>query len=176
MNKIKYVSRQDDVDYYIYSPSVFSKYWFSYEKDDEPDYWKNFQHSLRMLKLYLFNRYKVLYIVKDNITVGHIVISFNIKEIKGSEKSDIIIGPKWVAPRFRGKGYGTKLLQFALNSNLIDFSNAYEMISISNISSIRVVEKCGYEKYANARKGRFGKILIDENGSWFLYKYVKDKR
>ncbi len=173
MKRVRYVGQRDDIDFYLFTPTIFSRYWFSYTKEDEPDYWKEKNHSYRMIKLLLFNKYRVLYAVKNHITVGHMVISRNYNEVECATRRDIIIGPKWVAPSCRGNGYGTVMLKFALESGLFNFDNAYEMISSVNYASIRVVEKCGYIKVTNARRGKFGKIIFDKEGSWRLYRYSK---
>ena len=48
------------------------------------------------------------------------------------------------APELRGKGYGTQLLNAALNQMQ---GNVYSHILKTNTASIRVHEKCGFRKY-----------------------------
>ena len=171
MKRLTYITQYKDIDYYLFKPSVFSRYWFGYKKEDEPDYWKKRVHSMRMLKLLFFNKYRVVYAVKDGIAIGHLVVSYNFKEIENATRRDVVIGPKWVAPSYRGLGYGTEILNFVLSSDIFSFDFAYEMISGVNYASIRVAEKCGYIKVSNARRGKFGKVLFDKNGSWCIYRY-----
>ena len=119
--RINFITKINDIEIFMFKPTLFSQYWFHYEIQDQPDYWKRMFHKLRMTKLFLFNKYLVFYGVKDGITIGHIVVSRNAHEFEGASKKDIIIGPKWTAPRFRGLGYGSELLRGVLSSGSIEY-------------------------------------------------------
>lgn len=175
MKNPKRVSHKNGIDIYMFKPSVFSLYWYGYDEIDQPDYWKQKNHRLRMLKLLFVNKYRVVYGIKDGVVVGHMVVSRNKNEFEGATKRDIVVGPKWTAPSCRGLGYGTIILKSVLDDELFDFEDAYEMISSVNYPSIRVAEKCGYQKVSNARRAKHGKVKYDDGGSWCVYRYSKNQ-
>ena len=153
-----------------FTPSLFHLYWYCYSHNEEPDYWHSTIHKIRLVLMLLNKGYEVIYGEIDNRPFGHIVIDYNANKFSGMKSHDVIIGPKWVVPSQRGKGYGTELLGIVLNEMEINYNNAYEIISENNIASIKCAEKNGYSFFSCAKKNRFGRFELCSNSSWRIYK------
>lgn len=65
--------------------------------------------------------YKVYYLVIDGHIVGYSVVTPGGRRLKMSTKDDIVIGPYYIAPKYRGRGYATKMIQMTLNSCTYSF-------------------------------------------------------
>ena len=57
-----------------------------------------------MITEYLRGGYRVFYLELDGTIVGHIVMARGGRRLKNEQKSDIILGPIFISPSFRGKG------------------------------------------------------------------------
>lgn len=168
-NNVKITHRTERLEIYRFKPSLFQLYWHCYNKDDGPDYWDRIPHKIRMILALLGKGYEVVYGIDQGRVVGHIVVDYN-KKFKGMHSKDIVLGPKWIIPSLRGKGYGSELTYAVLNELGIEYQSSYEFISATNIASIKSSKKNGYEFYSYAKRTRSGNYEPCENGSWHIYK------
>lgn len=139
--RVTFLGRYSDVDFYRYTPSLFKPYYMDYPAEDHPNYEGRLVHKIRMMMEYLRGGYEVIYMVVDGKVVGHLVIANGGRRLAISEKEDIVLGPIFVSPDWRGKGIGTIGIRTVLHDLDIPYRYAYEFIKDGNIASIRTVEK-----------------------------------
>lgn len=174
--KLKFVKMVGDLRFYEYAPSLFEPYYFNYPKEDHPLYEKRLVHKIRMMLEFLQGGYRVFYMVKELEIVGHIVVTNGGRRLTVSKKEDIVLGPIFISPRFRGQGLGTIGINAVLNQLNLDYQYAYEFIKNNNIASIRTVEKNGYIFICYAKeKGLLKKLVPCSDGDFSIYQYSSPK-
>ena len=177
LDDLQFVGNFDDIDYYLFKPSLFKLYPDCYEAGMEPDYVSRPVHKIRMLLEHLKTHYEIYYMIKDSEVIGHIVVARGGWRISCSKKEDIVLCPIWISPAHRGKGFGTKGISVVLNELNISYEKAYEYIGKDNIASIRSVEKNGYKMTGTAsERGLFRTIVYDDKGTLNIYCFVPEKR
>lgn len=170
--KLKFVKTVGDLSFFEYVPSLLEPYYSNYPEEDHPFYEKRLIHKIRMILEFLQGGYRVFYIVKGLEIVGHIVVTNGDRRLTVSKKDDIVLGPIFISPRFRGQGIGTMGITTVLNQLNLDYQYAYEFIKNDNIASIRTVEKNGYIFICYAReKGLLKKLVECSNGDFSIYRY-----
>lgn len=172
--RMRFVGNFDDIDFYEYSPSLFSPYYMDYPQENHPHYEKHLAHKIRMMLEKIRGGYRVFYMFSDGCVVGHIVVANGGRRLKVSTKSDIVVGPIFISPSVRGNGIGTIGIRVVLNELNLEYSYAYEFIAQDNIASIRTVEKNGYEFLMKAKEQGLMKNLVEcEDGDFVVYRYTK---
>lgn len=173
--RVTFLGRYSDVDFYRYKPSLFKPYYMDYPAEDHPNYEGRLVHKIRMMMEYLRGGYEVIYMVVDGKVVGHLVIANGGRRLAISEKEDIVLGPIFVSPDWRGKGIGTIGIRTVLRDLDIPYRYAYEFIKDGNIASIRTVEKNGYQFVCRAEeKGLLKNLITCPEGSFIVYRYTKN--
>ena len=145
MNELSFLKEIDGIRYYSFKPSVNQIYYPCYKGDEIPPYFTRTVHKVRMLRELYKSKYQVIYMKKDNVFLGHLVVGRGGSRIAMSTKDDIVIGPIWVVPSQRSKGYASRGIDFILHHLDVDYNYAYEYIEKVNIPSIRTVQKNGFE-------------------------------
>lgn len=172
MSSKLFVIEYEGISFYKFTPSIFKLYDDCYDKQNQPEYCKRIIHRIRMLIELLKVGYEVYYMYDDNKILGHLVVAGGGGRIEISKKSDIVIGPIWVCPSYRGKGIGTKGIYAVLHLLNINYQNAYEFIDKKNLASIKSVEKNNYILIGAAKEhGLLKKIKLTDDGDLFVYKY-----
>lgn len=173
MSKRVLIRECEGISYYKYTPSIFKLYDDCYDEHNCPDYCKRIIHRVRMIIDLLRVGYEIYYMYNGNEVLGHLVVARGGGRIDLSTKSDIVIGPIWVCPSFRGKGIGTKGIYTVLHLLNIEYQNAYEFIAKENIASIKAVEKNNYQLVGNAKEyGLLKKLKLTPNGNLLIYRYI----
>lgn len=171
--RMKLVKSENDINYYLFTPSVFSLYYNdkTHSKADEPPHRYSLTHKLHMLNYILRGGYKILYLEQDGKILSYIVFTKANKQIiKGCEADDYYTIFLWTYSENRGKGLATKMAEAMLKDLKINFNHFYKTISKDNYSSIRVAEKCGFSvKCDSIKRGLFHTINQVENGDQYLY-------
>ena len=167
----------DGLDFLLYKPSPFSLYANVYSDSERPPYVKRLIHKIRMALQLFMGGYKVYYMSVGGTIVGHLVITPGGGRVAQSSKNDLVIGPIWVAPSQRKKGYASKGIAAVLHGLNLQYKSAFEFIAPTNTPSIRSAEKNGFVIQGKAKEsGLLRKISLDENGEWLLYRYdLKEK-
>lgn len=119
--------------------------------------------------------YKVYYLADGDTIVGHCVATPGGRRLKVSTKDDIVLGPYFVDPQFRGKGYAKVLVSMTLKYCTYNYNFAYDWIHVSNIASIKTSEACGFEleKQRLDVVGLTRKLVPNDNGGYLIYKYKR---
>lgn len=165
------------IDFFLYMPSIFSLYANVYSESERPLYVKRIIHKIRMALQLFMGGYKVYYMSVGGTIVGHLVVTPGGGRVAQSSKNDIVIGPIWVAPSHRKKGYASKGIAAVLHGLNLQYISAFEFIAPTNTPSIRSAENNGFVIQGKAKESGFlRRISLDENGEWLLYKYdLKEK-
>lgn len=169
-NKMIFLDRVKGVDFYIYTPTIFHQYNKCYKKKEEPEYWNSIRHRIRMFVQHITYGYSVVYMFSENQILGHIVVSRGGRDFLKTTKDDIVLGPIWINPNFRGRGFGTIGIDFVLNSKKIKYNRAFERISPTNVASIRTVEKNNFKFFGKVSQNK-NKVFFDSNGQLAAYVY-----
>lgn len=145
MNELSFLEEIDGIRYYSFKPTIKHIYYPCYEGDETPPYFTRAVHKVRMIRELYKSQYQVIYMVRNNAFVGHLVVGRGGSRIAMSTKDDIVIGPIWVVPSQRSNGYASRGIDFVLHNLDVDYNYAYEYIENTNIPSIRTVQKNGFE-------------------------------
>lgn len=89
-----------------------------------------------------------------------------------STPKDLIYGPSFVQTEFRGKGYAVLIGKIVLNSFEKDFDKVYATVREENISSLRCLEKTGFQIDKKLRADKLRRFHEDANGDHWLAVYV----
>lgn len=175
--RMKKIGLYDGIEVYKYTPSLFMPYYNDYPKADHPPYERRFAHKVRMMLEYIRGGFNVYYFKINNTFVGHIVVSCGGRRLTISDKKDIVLGPIFVAPRYRNQGIGTVAIEIVLKRINLNYRFAYEFIVADNEASVKTVKKNGYEFVCHAReKGLLRTLVQSPNGRYVVYRYSNDRR
>ena len=171
--KMKFVKSDNDINYYLFTPSLFSLYYkepFGKHKE-EPVHRYTLSHKLHMFWYILNGGYKILYAERNNEILSYIIFTeANNKIIKNCENGDYYTIFLWTYPQFRGQGLATLMSCTMLNDLNIKYNTFYKTISKDNYASIKVAEKCGFTlKCDSVKTGLLHTINFTDNGTQFLY-------
>lgn len=162
----------EGIDFHEYSPTLFHPYFVDYPKQEQPDYTRRIVHKVRMMLEHLRGGYKVIYMVRDQKILGHIVIARGGRRLKVSTREDIVVGPIFISPALRGKGIGTIGIRTVLKELGLQYRYAYEFIKEDNIASIRTVEKNGYTLAGRVKEsGLLRNLVASEDGDFLVYRF-----
>lgn len=175
MNKLSFINEKNEIQFYSYKPSLIDIYYPCYEKDEVPHYFSRLIHRFRMVREIVKSHYQVVYMIKDNKVIGHLVVGRGGSRIEMSTPKDIVIGPIWVVPKQRSFGYASQGIKFVLNDMDIDYEYAYEYIEKDNTPSIRTVEKNGFDFVGECNEyGLFKMIRPCKGGHLNVYRIKKN--
>ena len=130
---------------------------------------------LRFLKEMLSGEYREYYLADGDMLVGYCVVAPGGRRLTISTKYDVVLGPYFVAPEHRGNGYAKVLVRMALQNCSYNYRNAYDWIHKENYASIKTTEACGFVQEGHKLNvvGRTRKLVLDDNGSYLIYKYTR---
>jgi len=172
MRNMKKTASLNGIDFFLYTPSFFSLYADVYSESERPYYVKRIIHKIRMALQLFMGGYKVYYMSVGDTIVGHLVVTSGGGRVVQSSKNDIVIGPIWVAPSHRKKGYASAGIAAILHSLGMQYKSAFEFIAPENTPSIRSAEKNDFVKQGYAREsGLLRKMSLSESGEWLLFRY-----
>lgn len=139
------VSERDGMKLYTYKPTIFHPLLKEFAPMLE-------NRRLRFLRNYFRpGRYIVYYMESNEELVGMCVVTPGGPGLKlKSTKNDIVLGPDYIKPEQRGKGYSKILIRWVLEVHP-KFDYAYAIISNSNIASQRGAIAAGLKPYMYVR-------------------------
>lgn len=122
-----------------YRPSLFAPL---YGNMDRP----SFVRRVRLMQEYLSKgKYKACYLQVDGKFVGYNVFAPGGRRLKCSTTRDLVSGPSYVLPEYRGNGYAVKMLVMGIKYFSENYDNVYAWISKNNVASIRAYTKAGFD-------------------------------
>ena len=170
--KMRLLSSEDGMDYYLFSPSLFRLY-FENRRDDAV-HRHSVTHLLHMVVYLLRGGYNILYLSKNDEIISYFVYT-KCKDwiVSGSKKNDCYTIFLWTFPKYRNQGMATRMAKFLLRNAGISFGSFYKTIAKENESSIAVAEKSGFVKIGEANKiGLLHTIVPAEKGDCLLYRFT----
>ncbi|MBD5420929.1 MAG: GNAT family N-acetyltransferase [Bacteroides sp.] len=167
--KLKLIVDNGDIQLFEYIPSVFKPLAIPFEN-------LRLVRRCRFLYEYLHpGQYKVYYLAIRKELVGYCVVAPGGRRLWVSEKDDVVFGPYFILPEYRGKGYAKILVRLTLEHCSYPYKAAYDWIHYSNPASIRTSEACGF-RFEGSRLDIVGltrKIQPKEDGGYAIYVYKK---
>lgn len=126
----------------------------------------------------LVHGYKVYILTDDNDTVkGSILFS------KGgsfrypfASKQDLIDGPSFTVPDFRGQGVAVRIGDAVMNEFETDYNVVYGTIRQDNVPSLKRVKKNGFVEVSKLRVDKLRRFHKDQNGDHVLVAYYNRKK
>lgn len=89
-------------------------------------------------------------------------------------KSDIVLGPFFVAPELRGRGYGKRILSLTLAHCSYPYQNAYAWVEKKNTASVRALQSCGFRQIGQLNVvGVMRRLQIVPEGDDWIYCWSK---
>lgn len=163
LKKIGHVADMNDLSLYEFMPSLFQQLAVPLENI-------SLVRKTRLFLEYLRGGYKVYYLVKGDLILGYCVVTPGGRRLKRTTKRDVVIGPYYICPEYRGKGYSKILVELSLKHCSYIYDNAYDWIHESNIPSIKCMESCGFNHVENLDVvGRLRKLVYNSNGAYRVY-------
>ena len=86
-----------------------------------------------------------------------------------AKSDDIIIGPYYVNPKERGKGYATKMVDAVINHSKLEWKTGYVVIRNNNPSSIYVTQNVGGRILFYVHNTKSKRLIKDPNGECGIY-------
>lgn len=146
-----------------YSPHLFKFFLINIEP-------LTFKRIIRFFFEYI-KGYKVYYLSIEDAFVGYCVISCGGGRYSFADKSDIVVGPYFIEPKSRGKGYSELLVSSIIDSPEYANRTAFDWIKKDNIPSLKCSKKLGFHVVREAKLGRFFRtIKIVNNGDYYILK------
>jgi len=168
-DQLTLVGKNSRYSLYEYVPTICSPLAINFEK-------LRVVRRFRFLYEWLKGGYRVYYLADDDTIVGHCVVSPGGRRLSVSTKNDIVLGPYFVSPEYRGKGYAKVLVRMTLQNCTYDYKYAFDWIHIDNYASIKTSEACGFvpEGHKLNVVGLMRKLVLDDNGNNVIYKYTRE--
>lgn len=164
---LKLVCRTNEYGLYEYTPKLLSPLIVPFEN-------LSLIRRIRFFLEYLRGGYRVYYLSVGEIIVGYNVVTPGGRRLKISTHKDIVIGPLYIAPDFRRKGYSTVLMKLTLEYCAYSYENAYDWIEKNNVPSIRTSLSCGFKECAHLNViGICRKLVLAEDGNDIVFCYKK---
>jgi predicted GNAT family acetyltransferase len=89
------------------------------------------------------------------------------------KKGDVQIGDVWTHPLFRGKGIASKILETIVADYSSVNKRIWYIVEETNLASIKVVEKCGFDLIGYALKyPRYGCSFL---GYYDFFRFITIK-
>lgn len=171
-DKMKLLSETEDEKFYVFLPSLFRLFPRSGDMRK-----MNLKNKIRFLWLYL-SGYKV-YVAstKDDIVKGSITLSRGGSfRFPFSTKNDLIDGPTYTVPEYRGQGVMVRLVDQCLNVFEKEYEKVYGTIEKENVASIKRCLKNGYDEIGfTTYHSLFHRCVINKNGEMVLVCYTRKK-
>ena len=162
---MKLISTESNFRLYEFKPTLFSLIAFPMEK-------LTIIRRCRFLYEYFCGGYKVYYLQVDDNFVGYCCVTPGGRRLKCCTNNDIVIGPYFILPQFRGNGYAKILINKTFENCTYHFNNIFCWIHESNIPSIKTVEACGMTTIGLRLKviGKLRRLSLNESGDYIVFK------
>lgn len=163
-DKLILLKEQDGERYYVFIPKLFKLY---------PRSGDMRKMTVKEILLHLsrfVNEYK-LYILTDtdDLVKGSILVTRGGSvRYPFATKEDLIEGPDYTVPEFRGQGVAVRLTDAMMHEFEKDYKNIYATIKEDNHSSLRHYEKCGFDVDSRLKVDKARRFHISESGDHFL--------
>ena len=133
------IVEEDGYSLWEYFPTLFRPFYCKLDK-------QSFVRRVRLLLEYLSKgKYKVYYLVIDGKIVGYSVFTPGGRRLKCSTSNDLVSGPSFISPEYRGRGYAAILKRMIIKYCCNNYRYIYSWIDKKNIASIKSCQKVGFD-------------------------------
>lgn len=162
---------EGDKSFYSYTPTVFRPLYTHFEP-------MTISRRVRLLLERLGkNSYKVFYLEVSGVLVGHCVVAPGGRRLGRSTERDIVLGPYFVDPSHRGKGYAKDLIQWSLHKSGLQYDLAYDYIKKDNHPSRKATLACGFTHCGELDiRGFFHTLVECSGGEYDIFSYDPGER
>lgn len=119
--KLVFLESIDGYDYYRYDPTFGKWFYKDYEKI-------SLRSWIRFFLEYITRKYCVYYMVKEDIILGYCVVSSGTWRLKCVTKNDIVCGPYYILPQYRGYRYSRVLIDNIINRLHTNYNYVFDYI------------------------------------------------
>lgn len=170
-DKLQLIKEVNNEKYFVFIPSIIRLY------PKSGDMRKMTVKEIILHLLRLPHGYKV-YILADN----NDVVKGSILFTRGGSfrypfatKKDLIDGPSYTVPEFRGQGVAVRLGDLAMNEFENDYETVYGTIKEDNIPSLKRVQKNGFVVESKLKIDWLRRFQKSSDGDHVLVAYRKSK-
>ena len=91
-----------------------------------------------------------------------------------ANKEDLIYGPSYTMPEYRGKGYAVMLGNKVLSTFEKNFKRVFATVREENLASLRCLAKSGFETVYRLKANKLTRVLYEDiKGDHILLKYER---
>lgn len=165
-NRLKILCEIQGFSLYVYKPTLLKLFW---ENMEPCTLRKRIRFSLECMA-----GYKVYYLVKGSEKVGYCLVSSGgTQRYKDfSTKRDVIVGPYFIAPNWRGRHLSELMLTQVLKTIRTTFDYAYDYIEKTNIISQHTSKRVGFCSVCDIKVTAMFRILHKTNdGEYLLFRF-----
>jgi RimJ/RimL family protein N-acetyltransferase len=164
-DKLRFITSIEGLDYYKYIPTFGKWLYKNYEH-------MHFRRWIRfLLEFYGKGKYVVYYIAKDSAILGYCLVAPGGRRLKCSDQTDIVLGPYYILPGFRGRGYSKQLIRTVTEKLHGNYICAYDYIAKDNIPSLKATEACGFVKYGELKiVGLLRHLVATSDGDYVIFR------
>ena len=158
--------KEGDKAFYSYTPTIFHPLYVHFEP-------MTLSRRVRLLLERLGkNSYKVFYLEVAGVLVGHCVAAPGGRRLGCSTERDVVLGPYFVAPDHRGKGYAKDLVHLTLHKGGLTYERAYDYIKKDNHASRKATVACGFQHCGELDiRGFFHTLVECPGGEYDIFSY-----
>ena len=158
--------RDGDMALYSYTPTICRPLYVHFEH-------MTLSRRVRLLLERLGrNSYVVLYLEVEGALVGHCVVAPGGRRLGRSTENDIVLGPYFIDPSHRGKGYAKILVQWTLHKAGLTYKRAYDYIKKNNHASRKATLACGFKQCGDLDiRGFFHNLVECPDGEYDIFSY-----
>lgn len=114
--------------------------------------------------------YSVYYLARDRELLGYCTVtSGRNPRFWFAAPADVVVGPYFIAPSHRNRGYSTQLLSAVLQRAGFPWQKAWLYILNDNAPSIRVAQKNGARLLFHVHNTPFRRLVRTETGEYGIY-------
>ena len=168
--RLEHLYQEGNIAFYSYKPTVFRPLYTHFEP-------MTISRRVRLLLERLGkNSYKVFYLEVDGALVGHCVVAPGGRRLGRSVEQDIVLGPYFIAPAYRGRGFAKVLVDWTLHKGGLIYDRAYDYIKKDNHPSRKASLACGFHHCGELNiQGFFHKLVECPWGEYDIFVYAPPK-
>jgi RimJ/RimL family protein N-acetyltransferase len=170
-DRLVLLKESNDEKYYVFHPSVFKLY----PKSGDMREMNIKEIALHLVRL--IHGYKIYILTdKNDVVKGSILFSNGGSyRYPFATKNDLIDGPSYTVPEFRGQGVAVRIGDAAMNEFEKNYGTVYGTIAETNIPSLKRVKKNGFEVVGKIKADRMRRFHLAEDGNLVLVAYKPQK-
>jgi len=173
MKRLSLIKTFNEVELYVYTPSLFQPLLKNLEK-------MSLKRRLRYFRNYCRKgKYLVYYLKKGEQFIAMCVAcnGGGGLKLKCTSQEDIVLGPYYVIPSERGKGYAKMLIGMVLENYPTEYRYAFDLISKKNTPSLKASQAMGFEVYEEIKLvGLLRRHKVVENNGTYYILQTTNKR